>query len=62
MKRTFTKRMSIQLFKFDDTQLRSMTIGGLVYSAAKAFGDALEYADIPSAIKAHVTACLLYPS
>jgi prophage antirepressor-like protein len=32
-----------------------MTIGGLVYFAAKEVGDALEYADIPCAIKAHVT-------
>ena len=46
--------MATQLFNFDDIHVRSMTVDGLVDFAAKEIGQALEYADIPWAIKAHV--------
>ena len=46
--------MTTQLFNFDDIHVRSMTVDGLVYFAAKEIGQALEYVDVPWAIKAHV--------
>ena len=46
--------MTFQLFNFDDIHVRSMTVDGLVYFAAKEIGQALEYVDIPCALKAHV--------
>ena len=48
--------MAFQLFNFDDIHVRSMTIDGLVYFAAKEIGQALEYVDVPWALKAHVDA------
>ena len=48
--------MAVQLFNFEDIHVRSMTVDGLVYFAAKEIGQALGYADIPWAIKAHVDA------
>ena len=46
--------MAFQLFNFDDIHVRSMTIDGLVYFAAKEITQALSYVDGPWAIKAHV--------
>ena len=46
--------MALQLFNFDDIHVRSMTVDGLVYFAAKEVGQALEYVDVPWAIKSHV--------
>ena len=43
--------MALQLFNFEDIHVRSMTVDGLVYFAAKEIGQALEYADIPCALK-----------
>ena len=43
--------MAFQLFNFDDIHVRSVTVDGLVYFAAKEVGQALEYSDIPWAIK-----------
>ena len=48
--------MAFQLFNFDDIHVRSMTVDGLVYFAAKEIGQALEYVDVPWAIKTHVDA------
>ena len=46
--------MAFQLFNFDDIHVRSMTVDALVYFAAREVGQALEYVDVPWAIKAHV--------
>jgi prophage antirepressor-like protein len=46
--------MSVQLFTFDDTQLRSMNVRGQSWFASKEVGDALGYTDTPDALKKHV--------
>ena len=46
--------MAFQLFNFDDIHVRSMTVDGLVFFAARELGQAREYVDVPWAIKAHV--------